>query len=263
MNANSMSPVEVSYNMKDKVALVTGAASGIGRSTALAFAQQKAAVVLADVNIEGGQETLSRIRDLGQKAKFVSCDTSKQADIENMVDEAVKTFGRLDYAFNNAGIEGEQAPTADCTVENWDRVISVNLKGVWLCMKYQIPQMLKQGGGAIVNCSSVAGLVGFLGIPAYVASKHGIIGLTKTAALEYAKSNIRINSVCPGVIQTPMIERFIHGEAQIEKLLKEGEPVGRMGTPEEIASAVLWLCSGGASFVIGHSMAVDGGWVAQ
>jgi len=178
-------------------------------------------------------------------------------------DETVKEFGRLDYAFNNAGIEGEQGVTPDCTEENWNKVININLKGVWLCMKYQIPQMLKQGSGSIINCSSIAGLVGFPGIPAYVASKHAVIGLTKTAALEYAKSNIRVNAICPGVIQTPMIERFAHGEAQIKKQLADGEPVGRMGQPEEIASAALWLGSSESSFVTGHSLVVDGGWVAQ
>jgi NAD(P)-dependent dehydrogenase (short-subunit alcohol dehydrogenase family) len=172
-------------------------------------------------------------------------------------------WGRIDFAFNNAGIEGTQALTPECSAENWDRVIDVNLRGVWLCLKYQIPEMLKQGRGSIVNCSSIAGLIGFPGIPAYVASKHGVIGLTKTAALEFAKKNIRVNAICPGVIQTPMIDRFVHGEAKIQKQFIDGEPVGRIGTPEEIAAAALWLCSESSSFVTGHSLIVDGGWLAQ
>jgi NAD(P)-dependent dehydrogenase (short-subunit alcohol dehydrogenase family) len=179
------------------------------------------------------------------------------------VKKTVETYGRLDCAFNNAGIEGEMAPTADCTEENWDRVVNIDLKGVWLCMKYEIPQMLQQGGGAIVNTASVAGLVGFQGIPAYVASKHGVNGLTKTAALEYAKSGIRVNSVCPGVIHTPMIERFFSTNPQVSEAMSALEPVGRLGKPEEIGEAVLWLCSDAASFVTGLPMAVDGALTAQ
>ncbi len=254
---------DIQYPLNGKVALVTGAASGIGRATAMAFAQNGADVVVADTMEDGGVQTARMIEGLGRRSIFVRCDVSKEQDVKEMMHRTIETFGGLDYAFNNAGIEGKQGLTPDCTDENWDRVINVNLKGVWLCMKHQIPQMLKQGSGAIVNCSSIAGLIGFPGIPAYVASKHGVIGLTKTAALEYAKSNIRINVVCPGVIQTPMIDRFTHGEAQVQKQLVAGEPIGRVGKPEEIASAVLWLCSGGASFVTGHSLAVDGGWVAQ
>ncbi|MBK9293269.1 MAG: SDR family oxidoreductase [Oligoflexia bacterium] len=249
---------------KGKTAFITGASTGIGRATAIAFAQRGAQVAIVDRNIVEGQETLRLLEKMEVKAIFVKCDTSKEDEIKNAVDETIKKFKSLDFAFNNAGIEGTQGSTIDCTTENWDKVININLKGVWLCMKYQIPQMLKQtGGGAIVNCSSIAGVIGFPGIPAYVASKHGVIGLTKTAALEFAKQKIRVNAVCPGVIKTPMIDRFTHGEAQALKALSDGEPIGRVGQPEEIANAVLWLCSDEASFVTGHPMVVDGGWVAQ
>ena len=246
-----------------RVALVTGAASGIGRATAVAFAREGANVVVADVSEHGARETVHLAETEGVRALYVPCDVSRDRDVRAVIDRAVEAFGRLDCAFNNAGIEGEQATTMDCTEDNWDRVVGIDLKGTWLCMKYEIPQMLKQGAGAIVNCSSIAGLVGFPGIPAYVASKHGVVGLTRTAALEVAKQNIRVNAVCPGVIQTPMIERFTHGEAQIQQQLVAGEPVGRVGRPEEVAGAVLWVCSDSASFVTGQAIAVDGGWVAQ
>lgn len=246
-----------------KVALVTGAGSGIGRASALAFAREGAKTVVADVVVEGGEETVRMIKEAGGEALFVKTDVSKAAEVEALIQKVVETYGRLDYAHNNAGIEGTMAPTADCTEENWDRTISINLKGVWLCMKYEIPQMLKQGGGAIVNTASVAGLVGFQGLPAYAASKGGVVQLTRVAALEYAKAGIRVNAVCPGVIRTPMVERLLSGQPEAEAGFIAMEPVGRMGKPEEIAEAVVWLCSDAASFVTGHPMVVDGGLVAQ
>ena len=245
----------------DKTAIVTGASFGIGRATAIAFAERGANVAIID-NVED-TETLNAIKALGGNAIFIKCDVSKGTEVELMVEKTVAAFGSLDFAFNNAGIEGLSAPTADCTEENWDRVLAVNLKGPWLCMKYEIPQMLKVGKGAIVNCSSVAGLVAFVGIPAYVASKHGLAGLTKNAALEYAKQGLRVNAVAPGVIKTPMIDRFTGKSKEVERQFANMEPVGRLGEPSEVANAVIWLCSDDASFVTGHVMPVDGGWVAQ
>ncbi len=250
--------------IKEKTAFVTGAASGIGRATALAFAQRGENVAVIDTQINEGEKTVELIKKAEGSAIFIKCDVSKPDQIRSAVSDTVKQFGRIDYAFNNAGVEGVEARTAECSLENWDYTLNINLRGVWLCMKYEIPQMLKQeSGGLIVNCSSIAGLVGFEKLPAYVASKHGVIGLTKTAALEYAKSKLRINAVCPGVIDTPMVERLTRGEAQEAYSLTKSEPIGRMGKPEEIASAVLWLCSENASFVTGHSLIVDGGWTAQ
>ncbi len=246
-----------------KVVLVTGAASGIGRATALAFAREGARVCVADVNEEGGSQTVKLIEKEGGTAFFVKCDVSKASDVKAMVDAVVNKFGRLDFAFNNAGIEGKPASTVDCSEENWDKTLDVNLKGVWLCVKFEIPVMVKQGGGVIVNMSSIAGLVGFPGMPAYVASKHGILGLTKTTALEYAKANVRVNAVCPGAIRTPMLERFIGGNLEVEKQITATIPMARVGKPEEIAGAVLWLCSQKASYVTGHALVVDGGMTAQ
>ena len=254
---------QAAYDFAGKVALVTGAASGIGRATALAFAKNHAKVVVSDVSDGGGRETVQSIERLGGEALFIKCDVSQSDEVESLMEVTLKNLGRLDFAFNNAGIEGPQSSTAECTEEAWDQVININLKGVWLCMKYQIPIFLKQGYGSIVNCSSIAGLIGFQGVPAYVASKHGILGLTKTAALEYSKKNIRVNAVCPGVIETPMIQRFTRGDTKAHELLVAGEPMGRVGDPGEIAQAVLWLSSPQASFVTGHPLVVDGGWVSQ
>jgi NAD(P)-dependent dehydrogenase (short-subunit alcohol dehydrogenase family) len=246
---------------KNKVALVTGGSSGIGRAVALAFAKKGANVVVIDW-IEN-DEMVDLIKELGSEAIFIKCDVSKTDDVKSMVAQTIAAFGRLDYAFNNAGIEGTQANTIDCTEENWDKTIGVNLKGVWLSMKYEIPEILKQGKGAIVNCASVAGMIGFAGLPAYVASKHGIVGLTKTTALEFATQGIRVNVVCPGVIQTPMIDRLTGKTKEAIEQFTGLEPMRRFGLPEEIANAVVWLCSDEASFVTGHVMAVDGGFTAQ
>ncbi len=247
--------------LENKVVLITGSTFGIGKATAIAFAMRGAKVVLSDYVADIDTEKI--IRELGSEAIFIPCDVSKEEDIKNLVAKAVEKYGRLDFAFNNAGIEGEPSPASECSNENWDNTININLKGVWLCMKYQIPEMLKNGGGSIVNNASIAGLVGFSGVPAYVASKHGVVGLTKNAALDYAKQGIRVNAVCPGVIQTPMIDRFTHGDENTLNLLKQGKPMGRLGVPEEIAETVVFLCSAGASFITGQAIAVDGGWTTQ
>ena len=246
-----------------KLALVTGAASGIGKATAYAFARAGYVTVVTDVDEEAGRKVLAEIHAEEHPALFVRCDVSSEADVASLIDRIVAEFGQLDVAFNNAGIEGEQASTADCTAANFDRVIATNLRGVWLCMRAEIRQMLKQPhGGSIVNCSSVAGLVGLPNIPAYAAAKHGVIGLTRTAALETATHRIRVNAVCPGAIDTPMLDRFMTTE-QAREQIAASEPVGRIGTPDEIADAVRWLCGGEASFVTGQAIAVDGGWTAR
>lgn len=246
-----------------KIALVTGSSSGIGRASALAFAREGAKVVVADVLVDGGQETVRLIQAAGGQGLFIKTDVSKAAEVEVLIKQIVATYGRLDCAYNNAGVEGTFVTTTEYTEADWDRVMAINLKGVWLCMKYEIAQMLQQGGGAIVNTASGAGLVGVVGLSAYVASKHGVIGLTKTAALEYAKTGIRVNAVCPGVIQTPMVARLTNNRPDLGEALVAGEPMGRVGKPEEIAEAAVWLCSDAASFVTGHAMSVDGGYVAQ
>jgi NAD(P)-dependent dehydrogenase (short-subunit alcohol dehydrogenase family) len=249
--------------MSGKVALVTGAGSGIGRCSALAFAREGAKVVVSDVVIDGGEETGRLIKQTGGEAVFVKADVSKAAEVEALINTTVSTYGRLDCAHNNAGIAGKTFTVADDTEENWDRILAINLKGVWLCLKYQIPIMLKQGGGAIVNTASDAGLIGVKRTGAYVASKHGVVGLTKTAALEYAKAGIRVNAVCPGPIDTPMLQKGAMRNPKILEKMVAAQPNGRLGKPEEIAEAAVWLCSGAASFVTGLAMPVDGGYIAQ
>ena len=252
-------------DLDGKTALVTGGGSGIGRATSLAYAQEGARVVVADVNVEGGEETVQLIKEAGGEAILVHADVAKPEDTQAMVAQAVEAFGSLDCAFNNAGISGgtDRRLTADYLEEDWDRVVGINLKGVWLCMKAEIPQMLKQGGGAIVNTASVAGLVAITGTVAYIAAKHGVTGITKAAALEYAKSGIRVNAVCPGYIQTPMVQSIFVENEGFEERVASRHPIGRLGEPSEIAAAVIWLSSDAASFVTGHNMPVDGGYVAQ
>jgi NAD(P)-dependent dehydrogenase (short-subunit alcohol dehydrogenase family) len=251
--------------LEGRVALVTGAASGIGRSSALAFAQSGARVVAADVLEEQGRETVDQIEAAGGEAIFVAADVSRSEDVTRLVATALEIYGRLDCAHNNAGVEG--APPIGTQFHTypeavWDQVLSINLKGVWLCMQAEIAQMLTQGGGTIVNTASVAGLVG-AGSGAYVSSKHGVIGLTKCAALEYAKRNIRVNAVCPGAIDTPMVERVSARWREFRSVAIASEPIGRLGRPEEIAAAVVWLSSDAASFMTGVALPIDGGWVAR
>ena len=249
--------------MDGHVALVTGASSGIGRAAALAFAEQGATVVVADTNDQGGEATASLIRDAGGQAMFVHADVSDAAQVDAMVERAVSTFGRLDHAFNNAGIEGASAPLTECTRENWDHTLAVNLTGVFLCLQAEIPAMRAGGSGSIVNCASIAGLNGFPGLAAYVASKHGVNGLTKAAALELASEGIRVNSVCPGAIDTEMIARVKAEQPELIEQTIAAHPLGRLGLPEEIAATVVWLCSDAAGFVTGQAIAVDGGYTTQ
>jgi NAD(P)-dependent dehydrogenase (short-subunit alcohol dehydrogenase family) len=246
-------------NFTGKVAFVTGAGTGIGRAAALAFARDGAHVVVADVSEQGSQETARMIEELGGRVLAVTCDVTRAEDVKAALDKTIETFGRLDFAFNNAGVEQKMAPTAELEEAEWDRIVNTNLRGVFLCLKHEIPLMLKQGSGAIVNTSSGAGVKGFKGQAAYVAAKHGVVGLTRAAALDYASQNIRINAVCPGIINTPMMDRFTGGTPEGRQQVISQEPIGRMGQPEEIANAVLWLCSDAASFAVGHAMVVDGG----
>ncbi len=254
----------MTHDFDGSAVLITGGAAGIGQATALAFAERGARVTIADLKVEAGEGLAHRIEQAGGRALFVRTDVSRREDVERLVAATVDAFGRLDHAFNNAGIEGQLAPTAECTDENFERTLAVNLRGVWFCLQAELRQMLSQdGGGAIVNMASVAGLVGFPNLPAYVASKHAVVGLTRSAALECATRGVRVNAICPGVIHTEMIDRLTGRNAEVEQQFVGLEPMGRMGTPQEIADAVLWLCSPGASFVTGHALAVDGGFVAH
>jgi NAD(P)-dependent dehydrogenase (short-subunit alcohol dehydrogenase family) len=245
------------------VAIVTGGAAGIGRATAGELARRGAAIVVADVAETEGEAAAAALRGEGHRALFVATDVSRAADVEALVAAALSRYGRLDWAFNNAGIEGTAAQLDELSEADWGRVLSINLTGVWLCMRQEIPAMLETGGGSIVNCASIAGLVGFPGAAAYVASKHGVVGLTRTAALENARRGIRVNAVCPGIIHTAMIDRYTQGSAGVAAQLAAGEPMGRMGTSDEVASAVGWLCAPGAGFMTGAAIPVDGGWTAQ
>ena len=246
-----------------KVAVVTGGSSGIGRAAALALAREGARVAVASRRTAESEETIRLAAQAGGEARFIRTDVTRREEVESLIEETVKAWGRLDCAFNNAGITGEMARTAECTEENWQRTIAANLTSVWFSMKYEIRQMLKQGRGVIVNNASVAGLVGMRGGPAYAASKGGVVQLTRTAALEYAKAGIRINAVCPGYIETPLLEPYSSTNPDLEPYIRRIQPMGRLGTPEEVAGAVVWLCSDAASFVTGHPLVIDGGMMAQ
>jgi len=253
----------MSEDFTGKVVLVTGAASGIGRATALEFARQGANLVIADVTEDALGEVARAIGEMGRQVIAARTDISSDEQVRALVARTMEEWGRLDCAANIAGIEGEMAPTAETSMANWDRITAVNLRGTWLCLRYEIPAMLQAGGGAIVNMSSVAGLVGFAGLPAYNASKGGIIALSRTAAVEYAARGIRVNTVCPGAIRTPMVERVVESRPGMDQELVRMHPLGRIGEPVEVARAVVWLCSESASFVTGVALPVDGGFTAQ
>jgi NAD(P)-dependent dehydrogenase (short-subunit alcohol dehydrogenase family) len=245
------------------VALVTGAGSGIGRATALALAREGARVLVADLDADGGEATRKAVADAGGDAQFVLTDVTREADVAAAVEAAVRGWGRLDCAVNNAGITGRPGSIPDLDLEHWNRTLAVNLTGVFLCLKYEIPALRRAGGGAIVNMASGAGLIGVPGLPHYCASKHGVLGLTKTAALENAKSGVRVNAICPGSTDTPLLRRAMGADPNLEKIVLSTLPGGRLGRPEEIAEAAVWLCSDRASWVNGESMLVDGGSVAR
>ena len=246
-----------------KIALITGGGSGIGRETSVLFAKHGAKVAIADINPVGGQETVEMIAKQGGEAFFVQVDVSQASQVEHMVNAVVGRYGRLDIAFNNAGIEGTPVRTADVTEADFDQIMAVNVKGVWLCMKYELQQMLLQGGGTIINAASVAGLIGAHSMPAYAASKHAVVGLTRTAAVEYARKGIRVNAVCPAVIRTAMVERAIEQLPQLEQGALMNNPSRRLGETHEVAEAVLWLASDASSFTNGAALTVDGGLTAQ
>ncbi len=249
--------------MNGKVALITGGGGGIGRAASLAFAHKGVKVAVADLNQESGEETVKQVKDAGCEAEFFQVDVSDEDNVKAMIDSVIETFGGLHFGINNAGIEGAQHPLHEMPSDNWHRVVNINLSGVYYCMKYEIAHMLKNGGGAIVNTSSVAGLVGFASLAPYVASKHGVTGLTRNAAVEYSAQGIRVNSIHPGAIRTEMVARAIKDNPGLGDQIGSMHPIGRMGEPEEIANAMVWLCSDEAGFVTGHTMTVDGGMVAQ
>jgi NAD(P)-dependent dehydrogenase (short-subunit alcohol dehydrogenase family) len=253
----------MSDEYQGKVVIVTGGSYGIGRAAAIGFARRGARVAIADVDVRRGEETLQSIKKDGGEAIFVKTDVSSESDVRALIDKTVGTYGKLDCAFNNAGIHKQFVSTVDFKSEDWNEMINVNLKSVWLCMKYEIPQMLKQGKGAIVNTSSAAGLVGAPSNPAYPASKHGVVGLTKCTALEYARKGIRVNCVCPGPTRTGMNEELVAANPEIVKAMDRKVPMGRIGEPEEVAAAAIFLCSDEASYITGHALPVDGGIVAD
>ena len=248
----------MSKRFHNKTAMVTGAGSGIGRYSALAFAQEGANVIVSDIDVQGGEETVQMIQESNGKAHFFQCDVSQSDQVEELIKATIHTFGRLDYAVNNAGVSMRPASTVEIDEAEWDRVISINLKSVWLCMKYEIPQMQKTGGGVVINVSSLAGIRGKEGTLAYTASKHGVIGMTKTAALEYAKEGIRINAVCPGLTESGMTAGLEHHPDLAQQLIAQ-IPMGHMGQSQNIADAVVWLCDNTASFITGHVLVIDGG----